>query len=768
MVGTSTSVWNRAERRRTEQEQADQIAEIAQALKVLMKSGAWHELRVPGPRNRPAIASGYFNSPEAMAEAAFKLNQQGHNTYFTINPVCDDILARVEPNKIVFHPEITTDDNEIASRHWLFLDVDVKQSVRHIAATAEQHKAAYDCTQQIRQWLMEDFNWPAPVVVDSGNGYYPLFRIAEPNDEATKLLLERVLKAIASKYDGDGIKIDPVVFNASRLARIPGTVNRKGKNTEARPHREAALVEVPSVIDVVTREQLAQVPTDSHKTNGEASPCAELPQVLEALPKRGITLKQDGDKYFLSECAFDPSHNGGTSVAIFAKGGYSCYRCKDKHWGDLLKLLVIAKAKKQKQQKASGQSPDDVGETPAPDPEIEALGDDHQIAQDLFELMKEYIVAPDGYLDILSVYVLYTHNPKVSHFTPYLDIWSAERNSGKTQIIRVLKPLVRNPKTADNISPAALARIVELRRPTMLIDEIDTMLGPKANKETKDMMRGILNSGFEQSGTYIRCAGKDQEPKDFSTFCPKVIAGIGRYLDPTTTSRAIQMYMLRAPRSKCKRFRPDGRGETNKHLHERVLELKKRVEGWSLRHAKAIAEIEPVFPESFDARQCDISEPLMIIASVLGGEWPKRTADAITAAFDSVGAEDPSNGVLLLRHIRKVFLDKDTKRLHTEDLLAALKVIPEAPWRDWNNGKNRPLGLTDRGLAKLLKKYEITSTLVRAPEPGRGYKYEDFEKSFNAFLRPVCKCAVGRWECDCHEACNGDCLPPDSDTGKGM
>jgi hypothetical protein len=230
------------------------------------------------------------------------------------------------------------------------------------------------------------------------------------------------------------------------------------------------------------------------------------------------------------------------------------------------------------------------------------------------------------------------------------------------------------------------------------------------------------------------------------------------------------MYMLRAPRGKYKRFRPNGKGAKNKQLRERLLKLKKRSEAWPLRHAKAIAEVEPDFPESFDDRQCDISEPLIIIASVLGGEWPKRIVDAITAAFGSVGAEDPSKGVLLLGHIRKVFLDKkgtrlfadeDKTRIFSKELLTALLDIPGAPWAQWSNGKDKPIGLTETGLSALLKKYQIRSTTVRVPgfeKPGKGYKEEDFKESFERLLRSVCQCKLDNGkECDCHEACNGTC-----------
>jgi hypothetical protein len=41
------------------------------------------------------------------------------------------------------------------------------------------------------------------------------------------------------------VKIDQKVFNPGRLCKVPGTLARKGDDTEARPHRRAQLLEIP-------------------------------------------------------------------------------------------------------------------------------------------------------------------------------------------------------------------------------------------------------------------------------------------------------------------------------------------------------------------------------------------------------------------------------------------------------------------------------------------------------------------------------------------
>ena len=66
----------------------------------------------------------------------------------------------------------------------------------------------------------------------------------------------------------------------------------------------------------------------------------------------------------------------------------------------------------------------------------------------------------------------------------------------------------------------------------------------KGNKETAENIRGILNSGFEPEGVYTRCVGKDFAVKDFPTFWPKCLAGIGELWD-TVSDRSITIEMRR-------------------------------------------------------------------------------------------------------------------------------------------------------------------------------------------------------------------------------
>lgn len=73
-----------------------------------------------------------------------------------------------------------------------------------------------------------------------------------PNNEPSKELVKGVLEAISLRFSNGSVLVDTGNFNASRIWRVYGTLNRKGEASEDRPHRRAKLQEVPDEIEVVS------------------------------------------------------------------------------------------------------------------------------------------------------------------------------------------------------------------------------------------------------------------------------------------------------------------------------------------------------------------------------------------------------------------------------------------------------------------------------------------------------------------------------------
>jgi hypothetical protein len=78
----------------------------------------------------------------------------------------------------------------------------------------------------------------------------------------------------------------------------------------------------------------------------------------------------------------------------------------------------------------------------------------------------------------------------------------------------------------------------------------------KGEKEYAEALRGLLNTGHRQGGKSTICVGQGAEMsyKDFSTFCPKAIAGIGKLPD-TVADRSLPIRLeRRAPGEQAERF----------------------------------------------------------------------------------------------------------------------------------------------------------------------------------------------------------------------
>ena len=218
-----------------------------------------------------ATVSGFYDSDHLldMAIEAVNLTEAAPGVYFTLNPLDPELLA-LRTNRAEKRPRRTAKDADVIRRTRLLIDIDPtrfskttgKPLTGDISATNEEKARARATAERVRGDL-EVAGWPRPVLVDSGNGCYLLYKVDLPTDDGG--LIERCLKALAAQYDDPRVHIDQRVFNPSRIMKIPGTSARKGDSTTARPHRQSSVVSVPEVWSCVPTERLealaAQAPS---------------------------------------------------------------------------------------------------------------------------------------------------------------------------------------------------------------------------------------------------------------------------------------------------------------------------------------------------------------------------------------------------------------------------------------------------------------------------------------------------------------------------
>lgn len=183
---------------------------------------------------------------EGLERQVEELSRDNRQLYVLLNPVPPDLdhNAKVE---------------DVLGRRWLLLDIDPNkpEGMQHESATEEEHESARKTACQVMDGLTE-MGWPAPLLVDSGNGWYLLYRIDLPNDVGSRRLLGRFLKAMGDRFDVPsgtlGGHVDRQVHYANVHAKLPGSWACKGKDTKERPHRPCRLLYVPDPLQVVDGE----------------------------------------------------------------------------------------------------------------------------------------------------------------------------------------------------------------------------------------------------------------------------------------------------------------------------------------------------------------------------------------------------------------------------------------------------------------------------------------------------------------------------------
>lgn len=265
-------------------------------------------------------------------------------------------------------------DRHIDARTNFYIDIDPKRFVDGDAKVSANDLERQWAEAALEQVLMITalYGFSEPLVVDSGNGYQVHFRIALPNDDGAKTLVKSVLQAFAAIINCDRGEIDTTVGNAARLARIPGTYNRKGRHSIDRPHRMATIVKAPAddmlqlTEQAVLRDfvQAFEIATDS--ATGRSCTVSRTPTGLELdlatfnglvdeivayLRENGAPpvkeVKRDAKKAIvtLSHCPFrgETHADGDPGVLVWRTGslGYKCFhaKCADDTWQNLQGLL---------------------------------------------------------------------------------------------------------------------------------------------------------------------------------------------------------------------------------------------------------------------------------------------------------------------------------------------------------------------------------------------------------------------------------------------
>lgn len=220
--------------------------QIAEFIRTIAVPGSITELR-----STTALVSGWFDDFDLMAEQAHKLSAAGETAYMTINPCLrpDEPLNRLRSGR-------ATGEKGIEHRARMLIDIDPVRAA-NTSATDVEKELALNMARAVRE-TQRRLGWPEPAFVDSGNGYHLYYAI---DLQASDTLVPQVLKALDSKFSTDFCLVDTAVGNASRIAKVPGTLANKGENSPERPHRTSFVIDRPQEWVPVSIDQLkAELP----------------------------------------------------------------------------------------------------------------------------------------------------------------------------------------------------------------------------------------------------------------------------------------------------------------------------------------------------------------------------------------------------------------------------------------------------------------------------------------------------------------------------
>jgi len=365
------------------------------------------------------------------------------------------------------------------------------------------------------------------------------------------------------------------------------------------------------------------------------------------------------------------------------------------------------------------------------------------LLDDIVAFIRSYIFLPPAAAFILALFVLHEHALDAFETTPYILISSAEKRSGKSHLLDVLKLLLARPWKTVRVTASQVVREIGANHSTLMLDEADTVFGTKGDSDPGvPALRGVIDAAFEKDGeaSVNVPSGNGWKVLRLRVFSSMVFASIHqRSVPDTVRDRGIAIRLTRKTREeKVKRF-------YRREVKPLAAALRGRVAAWGKAHVEELSTARPAVVDALEDRAFDVVEPLLAIADLAGGVWPARALDAIKDLLLGDVVRNDSLGVCLLSDIRRVRDDMRERgddpsdRIFSETLVKSLCELeePAADWSVLRHGKP----ITMNWLAKMLSEYReygIKSEQLRigAVTGKMGYHFIRFDRAWIA-LCPI-------------------------------
>ena len=341
--------------------------------------------------------------------------------------------------------------------------------------------------------------------------------------------------------------------------------------------------------------------------------------------------------------------------------------------------------------------------------------DGSEVLDHVEEFLGRFVAFPSEAARVaVTLWCAHTHLVEEFDSTPRLALLSPEKQCGKTRVLELLELLCVGAERLSDASPSYMFRRIGAGAVTVALDEADAIWKRGKGDEAAEALRSIVNSGHRKGAFVgrVEMNGQKGELKRYPVYAPVALAGIGNCLPETILDRAVIVAMRRrAPDERV----VDYRERTTRPEGEA---LRDQLAVWATSVADRVGKPWPEMPPGVVDRPADVWEPLLQVADLAGGDWPRKARAACVGFVSGAHEDTASIGVRLLGDLRDLFGEAEV--MSTRSILDELRSLDEAPWGDWYG---KPLA--ERGLAKLLRPYGIKSTKVRIGDASvRGYRRE--------------------------------------------
>jgi 5S rRNA maturation endonuclease (ribonuclease M5) len=235
----------------------------------------------------------------------------------------------------------------------------------------------------------------------------------------------------------------------------------------------------------------------------------------------------------------------------------------------------------------------------------------------IYNLLGDYVfLKNDSHRKFLAVWAIGTYVFRIFRYYPYGWL-TAEKGSGKSLLMEILKELCFNGDMSSNATEATIFRDVHNNSITMFLDEVEKL--GKQDAEKYGAIMSILNTGFSSSGVVKRAGSKSQDfaIQRFSSYSPKMFAGI-KEIDDVVQDRTIKISMFKKKREETtKRYKAtDALIQTQKEIRDDLyvfgMQYGKDISDIYNNHYASLQGLEHL-----ENRELDIWEPIFTIANFI-------------------------------------------------------------------------------------------------------------------------------------------------------